>query len=63
VIEKIIGAVKSEQARMAQSALQAPSARDGFEYGRVCGMYAGLQRSLDIIDETLKDRNERERDL
>jgi hypothetical protein len=63
MIEQIISAIKSEQAKMAQAALRSPSARDEFEYGRVCGMHAGLERALVLIDDLIKDRNEKEKNL
>ena len=33
----------------ATSALEKPSGRDAFEYGRAVGMYAGLQRAFEVV--------------
>lgn len=63
MIERIIGEIRREQTEMAQAALRSPSARDEFEYGRVCGMHAGLERALVLIDNLIKDRNEKEINL
>jgi hypothetical protein len=63
VIERIISALRAEQARAAHGALQAPAGRDSFEYGRVCGIYSGLQQAQNVIDSILKDMDEKERSL
>jgi|DEB3_MinimDraft_2_1074329.scaffolds.fasta_scaffold12659_2 hypothetical protein len=63
MIERIISALKAEQARAAHGALQAPAGRDSFEYGRVCGIYSGLQQALNVIDAVLKDIDRKESEL
>jgi hypothetical protein len=49
MIEKVFAALKAEQEAIASAALRTPSARDTFEYGRVCGMYAGLERAIEVL--------------
>lgn len=48
-LERLFTKLKAEQDQLASAALRSPSARDSFEYGRVVGMYAGLDRALAIL--------------
>lgn len=55
-------ALKEEQQRHADAALASPSEPTEFEYGRVCGIYAGLGRAWQIVNEVVgedDDRNDR----
>lgn len=51
----ILQRIEREQAMLASEALRQPQARDAFEYGRVSGLYAGLEMAkrlvLDVEDE------------
>lgn len=47
--EKLFSKLKAEQDALASSALRSPNARDSFEYGRVVGMYAGLEKAIAIL--------------
>lgn len=49
----------AEMAVLAGEALSKPAARDSFEYGRVVGIYGGLQRAKDILIETVRDAEEK----
>ncbi len=42
-LETLLQRLETEQARLATEALKQPAGRDLFEYGRVVGMYAGLE--------------------
>lgn len=42
--------LEAEQRKFAQEALQQPAARDSFEYGRICGIYAGLQLAREVLE-------------
>ncbi|HET8730781.1 MAG TPA: hypothetical protein VFM34_06695 [Moraxellaceae bacterium] len=55
--------LETEQARLAQDALQQPAARDLFEYGRVVGLYAGLERAKDVLIENLREQERKTFDL
>lgn len=57
-VPKIILALEKEQAEMAAAALKRPNARDAFEYGRVSGHYAGLERAIQIIVNTMKEEED-----
>lgn len=61
--ERIISALKAEQAKFAHGALQTPAGRDAFEYGRVCGIHSGLQAALEVIDGIIKDTVKKESEL
>ena len=54
-VESLLQRLDTEMRDHAVSALSAPSNRDDFEYGRVCGLYAGLSRTRDILMEMLRD--------
>lgn len=49
----------AEMATLASEALAQPAARDSFEYGRVVGLYGGLQRAKSILTETVRDAEEK----
>lgn len=44
---------------LAQEALAQPQHRDTFEYGRVVGMYAGLERAMTVLVELVRETEER----
>jgi hypothetical protein len=50
--------LETEQARLATEALKQPVGRDLFEYGRVVGMYAGLELAkaslIALVEDTEK---------
>ena len=41
--------VEGEMNNIAQAALAKPNNRDAFEYGRVCGFYAGLNHTREML--------------
>jgi hypothetical protein len=45
---------------MAVEAMERPSGKTEFDYGRVIGIYAGLQRAKDILIETVAEANKRD---
>ncbi len=51
--------LEEERNQLAAGALSQPAGRDSFEYGRVCGMYAGLKLAADLLLETQRDAEER----
>jgi len=58
-IEPLLQRLKTEQAQLAKEALGQPHSRDLFEYGRVVGMYAGLERAADVLIDLVKESEER----
>jgi hypothetical protein len=52
-VERAILNLQREQAELAASALRSPSSRDAFEYGRMVGMYAGIERAIAVLMSTI----------
>lgn len=57
-VPRIIMQLQKEQAELAAAALRRPNSRDAFEYGRVSGQYAGLERAIEIIMSTMKEEED-----
>lgn len=55
--------LEAEMAEIAKMTVERPAAGDMFAYGRSVGMYAGLQRAKQIIDDMLRDEQKRNGDL
>lgn len=49
MIDALLKRIENEMADCAQQALARPAERDAFEYGRMAGMYAGLNRVREIV--------------
>lgn len=49
MIARLVRRLEEEQAQLAQDALGQPSGRDAFEYGRMVGIYAGLQLAKETL--------------
>lgn len=47
--QKLLNALKAEQARYALQALRQPNQRDSFEYGYRSGIVGGLEMAVDIL--------------
>ncbi len=62
-LETLLQRLETEQARLAAEALRQPAARDAFEYGRVVGMYAGLEMAKAALVASVADEEERGRFL
>jgi hypothetical protein len=62
-IDAFLKRLDDEQALLAKAALSQPQSRDAFEYGRVVGMYSGLERVKAILMDTLKDIDQRNNNL
>lgn len=62
-IDMLLRRLDEEQARLAHESLRQPQSRDAFEYGRVAGMYAGLQLAKDALIEFVAEKDRRDFDL
>ena len=60
LIERVLVLLEREINSLAHSALNLPSARDSFEYGRMVGMYAGLKKAIELVDSSLDEDSEEE---
>ena len=59
-VEMLLMRLEEEQKKLAISAMEQPSGRDIFDYGRAVGMYAGIEHAkrtlLDLVSE--RDRKD-----
>ena len=49
LLDALLRRLEEEQAEHAKRALAQPQNRDSFEYGRMAGLYAGLERAREIL--------------
>jgi hypothetical protein len=61
MLAKLIRALETEQQTFAADALVKPRTLDASEYGRVSGIYQGLERAKQLIQKVIADEDERER--
>lgn len=52
--------IEEEMRNLAVGSLAAPAGRDGFEYGRVCGLYAGLDRACGLLLNLLAEEDKKD---
>jgi len=57
-IEVFLQRLEQSQTDLARDALQQPQSRDTFEYGRVVGMFAGLELAKTVLIDMVAE-NER----
>jgi hypothetical protein len=57
-IDKVLNAITNAQQELAIAALRTPNSHDAFEFGRMVGMYAGLERALEVILSTIKEEDD-----
>lgn len=59
IVDALLRRLDAEQADHARQALTTPQNRDAFEYGRMAGLYAGLEQAktllLNLMDEADRD--------
>lgn len=58
LIERVLVALKKELANLAHSALDQPAERDAYEYGRMCGKYAGLKQAVEVVETAINIESE-----
>jgi len=57
-IDRVLNLLTTAQQELAISALRSPNSHDAFEYGRMVGMYAGIERAIEVILSTIKEDND-----
>ena len=57
-IDKVLNAITQAQQELAIAALRTPNSHDAFEYGRMVGMYAGIERAIEVVLSTIKEDND-----
>jgi len=62
-IETLLQRLEQAQADLARDALKQPQSRDEFEYGRVVGLYAGLELAKNVLIDTVAEKERRDFDL
>lgn len=56
-IDKVLNLLTNAQQELAIAALRTPNSHDAFEYGRMVGMYAGIERAIEVILSTIKEED------
>ena len=51
------------QAELAKEALERPTGKEGFDYGRAVGMYAGLEHAKRTLIDMVAERETKDRFL
>lgn len=55
-VEILLKRLEDEQKTLAIEALSRPQGTDGYDYGRVVGIYAGLEQAKNLILDTLAEK-------
>ena len=61
MISQIIDALQGQLNEHAHSALAKPKSRDAYEYGYAVGVYAGIQRALNAVNDVISKDEEDDR--
>ena len=62
-IETLLQRLEAAQAQLAKEALERPTGKEGFDYGRAVGMYAGLELAKTTLIETVSEHERKGYDL
>lgn len=62
-IETLLQRLEQSQVDLARDALRQPQSRDMFEYGRVVGIYAGLELAKTVLLDTVAEKERKDFDL
>ena len=62
-IEVLLQRLEQSQADLARDALQQPQGRDLYEYGKVIGMYAGLELAKTVLLDMVAEKERKDFDL
>ena len=58
-VNGLLHRLETERARVAHEAMEQPSGGDVFAHGRVVGIYTGLTRATEIINDMLREEDVR----
>jgi hypothetical protein len=59
-IEAFLQRLEQAQADLARDALEQPQGRDTFEYGRVVGIYAGLELAKTVLIDMVAEKERKD---
>jgi hypothetical protein len=62
-IEVFLQRLEQAQADLARDALEQPQGRDTFEYGRVVGIYAGLELAKTVLIDMVAEKERKDYNL
>ena len=62
-IETLLQRLEQSQTELARDALEQPQGRDLFEYGKVIGMYAGLELAKTVLLDTVAEKERKDFNL
>jgi hypothetical protein len=62
-IEVLLQRLEQSQADLARDALEQPQGRDTFEYGRVVGIYAGLELAKTVLLDMAAEKERKDFNL
>lgn len=62
-IETLLQRLEQSQADLAREALSQPQSRDLFEYGRVVGIYSGLELAKTVLIDMVAEKERKDFDL
>jgi hypothetical protein len=62
-IEAFLQRLEQAQADLARDALEQPQGRDTFEYGRVVGIYAGLELAKTVLIDMVAEKERKDYNL
>lgn len=62
-IEVLLQRLEQSQADLARDALEQPQGRDLFEYGKVVGIYAGLELAKTVLIDTVAEKERKDYNL
>jgi hypothetical protein len=62
-IEVFLQRLEQSQTDLARDALQQPQGRDTFEYGRVVGIFAGLELAKTVLIDMVAESQRKDRNL
>jgi len=62
-IEVFLQRLEQSQTDLARDALQQPQGRDTFEYGRVVGMFAGLELAKTVLIDMVAENERKDYNL
>ena len=62
-IEILLKRLEDEQKKFAIEALEQPQGREAYDYGRLVGIYAGLEHAKAVLMEFVAEKDRRDFDL